>query len=128
MYEEVINKYKDLLDKLLNSQTYTLEELNNDFKKNKLNSKHNVPGVYIIFEENNNIVYAGRTTSKCIIDRVGNQHIYGGASSDLRDLVGRPPVSEILKYKCKYLEIRNNIERSRFEHFLISVLNPKLNK
>lgn len=128
MYEGVINKYKGLLNKLLNSQVYTLGELNNDFRKNKLNSKHNVPGVYIIFDENNNIVYAGRTTSKNIIDRVGNQHIYGGAGSDLRDLVGRPPVNEILKYKCKYLKIKYNIERSRFEHFLIAVLGPKLNK
>lgn len=127
MYEELINKYKDLLNKLLNSQIHSLEELNNDFK-NRLNSNHKVPGVYIILDQNDVVVYVGRTSTKNIVDRVGNQHVYGAASSDLRDLIGRPLVSEVLKYKCKYLEVRDSRERSRFEHFLIAVLTPPLNK
>lgn len=126
-FNKVIRKYEMLLSKLLNSRSFLLKEINDEFKK-KTSSNHSVAGVYALFDKNDAVCYAGKTRDKFIIDRVGNQHIYGGASSDLRDMLGRPEIGRILEYSCRYVEIRDKKERSAFEHFVIAVIKPKLNK
>ena len=102
---KTITEYHTLLKQLLDSQGFTLKELNRDYKRNITYSKHNVKGVYVLMDETDNIVYSGKTDTKTILDRVGKQHVYGGASSDLRDLLGRPPLEELYRYKCKYIRI-----------------------
>ena len=121
-----IKNYERLLKRLLSSESYLIRDLDIDKKQHK--PKHNVEGVYIILDKKDTIIYVGKTISKTILDRVGSQHVYGGSSSDLRDIIGRPKIDEIFKYKCKYIEIKNRKERSMFEYFVISILKPKFNK
>lgn len=121
----VINNYRILLNKLLNSESYFIEDFNINFKDNQKQSKHNIKGVYLILDKNNEVIYAGKTNS--ILDRLGNQHVYGGSGSDLRNMLGRPNIKEIFQYKVRYIEIKDERERSRFECFVISVFNPKFN-
>src|SRR3989339_508808 len=123
---KIIEKHKKMLDKLISADCFFLKDLNIDFWKN--NKKHRVEGVYILLDEKNKIIYSGKTSTKTILDRVGNQHIYGGSSSDLRDMLGRPSMMAVTKYKCKYLEVKNYRNRSMFEHFVISIMQPPLNK
>lgn len=127
--EERITLYKDELVRLLNSPTY--EFLGQDRK-----NVPEAPGVYIIYQKVlGQVVYIGESDN--LRRRLFSNHRSGNrrgsafrrALSRWEKIEDEKEISEYIIQNCsfKFLLVSDKLERKRFEHFTIAVLNPRLN-
>ncbi len=123
-YKRRILGYLKKLKELLKSDCYKFDYI----LKNK--EKFDFEGVYIISKPENLIpIYAGKTDTKKISGRVYD-HKTLSEGSDLKGMVKNKPnfSQNIEEYNIRFMEIKNDRKRMLFENFIISALNPELNK
>jgi len=127
MYENRALEYVNKIKEILSTQSFSFK----DVTPNQVPKK---AGIYIIFNENNEIIYIGRT--KNLRRRLLSDHKIGNIKgSQFRKALMKnynfKNEKEISNYiqKCafKFKEIENSIERIRLEYFAIAILAPFLN-
>ena len=121
---EFVGKVKELLA----SQSFSFRDVIRD-------SVPDNAGVYVIFNENEEIIYVGRTGN--LRRRLLGDHRSGNVKGSqfrraLMQNYGFKNESEISNYICekcafKFREIADSVERIRLEHFATAVLAPTLN-
>lgn len=90
----------------------------------------NVEGVYIISTpDDEKIVYAGKTSTKSIAERL-RDHRNIDTTSDLKGMLKlfADYPQDIDNYLVRCVEVTDSRERTLFEHFAISILQPVFNK
>jgi len=92
--------------------------------------RFNIEGVYAISTPGDNeIVYVGKTLTKSVIGRIAD-HRNIDTMSDLKGmlkLLTNYP-QEVDSYLVRCIEVTDARQRTLFEHFAISVLQPAFNK
>jgi|SRR3989338_9334923 len=125
--ESIVNKYVKLLDKFLSLETKgPLGQIN----RRNIPKK---PGIYLFTDKKRKILYVGKT--KNLQDRLYSKHRMGTPESSTlkRKLIKLKGLNEnnVKKYIESNFYVRwrvvSFIKAAYFEHFLISVLNPKYN-
>jgi hypothetical protein len=127
MCEDVALEYVGKVKELLTSQSFSFRDV----------PSHYVPGmagIYVIFNERNEIIYIGRTRN--IKRRLLVNHRRGNVrGSQFRralmqnyDFNDEREISNYIE-KCtfKFKEIEDSVERIRLEHFATAILAPTLN-
>jgi len=91
-------------------------------------------GCYIIYDNEDRVAYVGRT--KDLRARFNTHHRRNSGASSFRNKIKKKfdfdteeQITEWIgeKYSVIFIEIENQKEERRFEHFLIALLNPYLN-
>ena len=124
-YDARISEFREKLLQLLSVDARTIR---NVLDKKPL--QFNVEGVYIISTpDDRKIVYAGKTSTKSIIARL-RDHRNIDTTSDLKGMlkVFADYPQEIDDYLVRCVEIMHSRERTFFEYFVISILQPPFNK
>ena len=127
--EERISSYRHMLDRLLESPTY-------EFSSSDRKDVPAVTGVYIIYNKTDGkVLYVGESGD--LRRRLFGNHRSGNRrGSAFRRALSRwekiKDEKEIRGYiiqNCSFqvLPVPGKLERKRFEHFAIAVLNPGLN-
>ena len=120
-YDPIITELKNQLIQLTSSEKYPITEV----RANR--TKHNGKAVYSILTPSSEIVYVGKTADLC--QRM-QDHINTNSSSDLNMMLKKytelPQDSK--NYQVQYVRIMDDRKRGQVESFVISILNPKLNK
>ena len=129
--QSIIDEYKSLIDNLLDSKKISFDD---NLSARLLKE----PGVYIIWEIDSDkeiAIYVGKT--KNIKRRIKDDHYRGDrvASTLKRKLINNTEYKDekdVMRYlsnKCyiQFLILEDANLRSRFEHFVISVLSPLWN-
>jgi len=131
-----LNKYSDrisdlnaMLFELLKKEPIAVQDIVYLFGRNI--SQFYVEGVYMISTpDDNEIVYVGKTRTKSVAGRV-KDHRSINTNSDLKGMLSKlfkDYPQDIDNYLVRCIEIRDPRERTFFEHFLISILQPHFNK
>ncbi len=129
--DNIINEYKNLLQTLLlNPQLPFDNALHRSLPEKG--------GVYRIFEKDQSwqsSVYVGKTSN--LSNRIYTNHLMGNkdASTLKKKLIksgkfaDKNDVKSYLQSKClvQYVEVSDELYRTFFEHFAVSVLKPKYN-
>lgn len=127
--EERISRYRDELDRLLDSATY-------EFSRSDRKEIPDVPGVYVIYDKTGKqILYVGESGDlrrRLFGDhRAGNRRgsAFRRALSRWKKMEDEKEIREYIIHKCSFqiLPVPDKLERKRFEHFAIAILNPRLN-
>ncbi|MEM3407083.1 MAG: GIY-YIG nuclease family protein [Candidatus Aenigmatarchaeota archaeon] len=127
MYENIALEYVNKINEILATQSFSFKNVSH----NQIPEK---AGVYIIFNENNEAIYIGRT--KNLRRRLLSNHRSGNIKGSqfrraLKEKHNFKNENEISNYiqKCtfKFKEIEDSIERIRLEHFATAILAPILN-
>jgi len=126
-YENIALQYVEKVKELLRSQSFSFGNRNSDV--------HDKAGVYVIFNERNEIIYIGRTMN--LRRRLLGNHRSGNIrGSQFRralmqnyGLKDECEISNYIRQKCtfKFKEIEDSLERVRFEHYATTILAPTLN-
>jgi len=128
--EELINKYKKMINELLGNPSF-------DFNEDLTTNLPQKPGVYRIFEKENpgKAIYLGK--SKNLKNCIFYDHYKGDkiASTLKRKLIAGMNMSDekeamhYLSSKCsvQFIIIENKQLQTGFEHFAIAILVPKWN-
>ena len=122
-YDEQISHLKKKMDKILQQKIHNIKDVQRE------KEKYDVKGVYLIRRpDTSEIVYVGKT--KAGISNRMQQHIYLKETSDLNIMIKKFSEfpQEVRTYLVQYFEIPNDRERGIFENFLVSVIDPILNK
>jgi hypothetical protein len=120
-----VSKFSTQLLELLSTDAYTVHDI-----MMKKPTRFNVEGVYIITTpDDNKIVYVGKTRTKSVLDRI-RDHLNIDTNSDLKGMLKLFPAypQEIYEYLIRCIDIPDARERTFFEYFLISILQPPFNK
>ena len=123
-YKQKTSEFLQELEELFKVKPITLQEI----RKNK--EKYNFPAVYVIYTPKDKVIYAGKTKTRNLYDRIG-QHIYQNHKCDLRVMIKHYEFlkdKDYTKYLVRYLHIDNNKKRGLFENFVIAILNPPCNR
>lgn len=123
-YSARIGEFGRQLQELLSSNALTIHDLI------KGPSRFNIEGVYIISTpDDSEMVYAGKTRTKSIIDRF-RDHRGIDTSSDLKGMLRLNPnyPQQIDEYLVRCVEVADARRRTFLEHFLISILQSPFNK
>jgi len=127
--EERISRYRAELNRLLHSATY-------EFSRIDRRDIPDVPGVYIIYDKTGRqILYVGESGDlrrRLFGDhRAGNRRgsAFRRALSRWKKMEDEKEIREYIIQNCSFqiLPVPDKLERKRFEHFAIAVLNPRLN-
>jgi excinuclease UvrABC nuclease subunit len=128
MYENVALEYVSKVKKLLAIEAFNFRDLSSVHVPDKA-------GVYVIFNEHNEIIYIGRTMN--LRRRLLGNHRSGNVkgSQFRRALMqnygfkNEKEISNYIRQKCafKFMEIEDSAERIRLEHFATAILAPTLN-
>ena len=127
--EERISQYRDKLDRLLDSATCK-------FSKSDRRNFRDVPGVYIIYNKaDERVLYVGESGE--LRRRLFGDHMAGNrrgsafrrALSRWEKMKEEQKISHYITQNCSFkaLAVQDKLQRKRFEHFIIAVLNPTLN-
>ncbi len=125
-FKKRIEKYLSQLESLLNSTPHFFSSVQRKEISNK-------KGIYAIFEHNSDLLYIG--ISQNLRRRLFSEHVGGDkigsafrkSLSKFYNLGSEKKITEYIIKNCsfKYMELENP---NHLEHFLISVLKPRLNK
>jgi hypothetical protein len=124
-YSNRVAEFQSKLAKMISSEASTIKDIIGGKP-----SRFNVEGVYVISDpDDREIVYVGKTVKKSIIGRLID-HRSTDTKSDLRGMLklflNYP--REIDYYLVRCIEVIDQRERTFFEHFSISVIQPPFNK
>ena len=125
--KDEIKKWQDLLEELLVKKP----EIISNIAKNKQIQDE---GVYVISKPKKieDIVYVGKTRTLTIQRRMYDHlsHKHGDTDSDLANMViARSHLPQDYEnYLVRFVALENPRDRMRFENFVISILDPELNK
>jgi len=127
-YEAATSYFTRMLNELMASQTFSFKNVNSTLVPKRA-------GVYLIFNEQNEVIYIGRTAN--LNRRLLGDHMRGNVrGSQFRralmknyGLKSEKQVSSYIKEKCsfKFKIVENIEERIRLEHFATAILAPVLN-
>jgi hypothetical protein len=128
MYEDVASEYVGKVKELLASQSYSFRIAPSDRVPDK-------PGVYVIFNERDEIIYVRGTNNlrRRLLenDRCGNVRVSQFRRALIQNcgLKDEGEASNYIRQKCtfKFKEIEDCVERIRLEHFATAILAPTLN-
>jgi len=121
--------HRDRLQHLLDSPTH-------EFSSSDRRSIPDVPGVYVIYDKTGKqILYIGESDNmrrRLFGDhRAGNRRgsAFRKALSRWEKMEDEKEIREYIIQNCSFqvLPVPDKLERKRFEHFAIAVLNPRLN-
>jgi excinuclease UvrABC nuclease subunit len=128
LYEEAISIYSVRLRQILNKPIYRFDEATSV-------QVPSVSGVYLIYEGESKIIYAGR--SKNLRTRLLQQHKRGNVGgSQFRKALGQKQslasevkISGYIETHCsfQFLPVEGFEEMVRLEHFITAILAPTLN-
>tara|TARA_B100001167_G_C16571442_1_gene212708 strand:- start:46 stop:432 length:387 start_codon:yes stop_codon:yes gene_type:complete len=125
--KDEIKKWQNLLEELLVKKP----EIISNIAKNKQIQDE---GVYVISKPKKieDIVYVGKTRTLSIQRRMYDHlsHKHGDTDSDLANMViARSHLPQDYEnYLVRFVALENPRDRMRFENFVISILDPELNK
>ena len=125
--KDEIKKWQNLLEELLVKKP----EIISNIAKNKQIQDE---GVYVISKPKKieDIVYVGKTRTLSIQRRMYDHlsHKHGDTDSDLANMViARSHLPQDYEnYFVRFVALENPRDRMRFENFVISILDPELNK
>ncbi len=125
-YSAHISYLSAILCKLLGKEPLSVQDINSG----RNISQFNVEGVYVISTpDDSEFVYVGRTQRKTVAGRIKDHHCLN-TNSDLKGMLSilKNYPQDIDNYLVRCIEIRDPRERTLFEHFLISILQPRFNK
>lgn len=124
-YSDRISILQRSLFELISSRAFTIQDILREKPP-----RFNVKGAYAISTpDDNGIVYVGKTLTKSVIGRVAD-HRNINTKSDLKGMLKFSPTysQNIGDYLVRCIEIPDGRQRSLFEHFAISVLQPTFNR
>lgn len=124
-YSALISRLRSQLRDLLSSVALTVHDVR--FEEPP---QFNVEGVYVISTpDDGEIIYTGKTRTKTVIERIAD-HRSIDTKSDLKGMLKMflDYPQEIDEYLVRCVEISDSRDRTFFEHFSISVLQPPFNK
>jgi excinuclease UvrABC nuclease subunit len=128
MYEDVAIKYVGKVKELLASPSFSFRIATSDRVPDKA-------GVYVIYNEHDEIIYDGRTNNlrRRLLDnhKSGNVIVsqFRRALMQNYGLKDEGEISNYIRQKCtfKFKNIEDSVERVRLEHFATAILAPTLN-